>query len=75
MKMLTCNALLAGAVLLMLGLSGGCGETPAYTGQERFDQDARNAGLDLRELADDTDIALLLRPSDTLTYWDVYHRN
>jgi hypothetical protein len=75
MKTLTLNLLLSGAVLLVVGLSGGCGDTPAYTGQERFQQDARNTDLDLRELADDSDIALLIRPSDTLTYWDVYHRN
>ena len=68
-----------GVLLLIGGAStlGGCdiAATPAYSGQERFQQIGRNWNYEYEQLADDTDNALLLRPASTLTIWNVYHRD
>ena len=73
------KTLFVAAVLMGLGLVAGCASwnvspTPAYTEEERDAQIGRNWTLEWQELADDTDHALLLRPSNTLTQWNVYHR-
>ena len=62
-------ALLAGGV--------GCarpweiGWSPAYTARERHHMIARNWDYDGKQLIDDFDSALLLRPSSRLTLWNV----
>jgi hypothetical protein len=71
MKTLALLTLVAG-----LGLLAGCASpTPGYSGDERYAQIGRNWNLEGEEFADDMDHALLLRPSGTLTVWDVYHRD
>jgi hypothetical protein len=70
MKTLSMLVLLAGAALL----SAGCGGTPVYTAQERYAQIDRNFGTDFDQIADDIDHILLLRPSGTLSPWNVFHR-
>ena len=47
------------------------GYTPAYTAKERGDQIARNWDLQGKQLVDDVDHALLLRPASNLTIWNV----
>ena len=47
------------------------GYTPAYTAKERGDQIARNWDLQGKQLVDDVDHVLLLRPASNLTIWDV----
>lgn len=70
MKLFACLMLVA-----MAGLLTACQDTPAYSAKERSAQIARNMDLDQREMNDDIDHLLLLRPSDQLTLWNVYHRN
>ncbi len=59
------------------GLAFGCarpneiGYTPAYTTKERGDQIARNWDLEGKEMQDDIDHVLLLRPQSHLTIWNV----
>jgi len=66
------------SLLLLLvigsGFVGGCGGTPAYTRDERFAQIKRNFEIDNDQIADDIDHMLLLRPSGTLSFWNIYHR-
>ena len=58
-------------------LTSGCarpneiGYSSAYTAKERGDQIARNWDLQGKELVDDVDHALLLRPASNLTIWSV----
>ena len=47
------------------------GYTPAYTAKERGDQIARNWDLQGKQIVDDVDHALLLRPASNLTIWNV----
>jgi hypothetical protein len=62
--------------VMSLGMLAACDqETPAYSASERFNQDSENMHLDQEEFNDDVDHFLLLRPSDSLTWWNVYHRN
>jgi hypothetical protein len=75
MKTLTRYSMLIGAGLLGAALLNGCGSSPVYTSDERGAAIAANWDRQWKELADDTDNALLLRPDSTLTQWDTYHRN
>jgi hypothetical protein len=65
------------AVGLAVATAGGCarpnefGYTPVYTAQERGDQILRNWDYEGKQMIDDIDEALLLRPADHLTIWDV----
>ena len=51
------------------------GYTPAYTTPERRDQVARNWDLEGKEMQDDIDHVLLLRPVSHLTIWNVQDSN
>lgn len=67
--------------LVMLVTAGGCMEsrlgkfdplaTPAYSGSERGDMIARNMEMEWKEINDDVDSLLLLRPVGQLTIWHV----
>lgn len=62
-------------------LAGGCMDarigkvdpfgTPAYSGTERGEMIARNIELEWRMMNDDIDEVLLLRPSSSLTLWNI----
>jgi hypothetical protein len=71
-------------VVLALGsiaMIGGCMDsrigkadpfgTPAYDGTERGEQIARNVEMEWREMNDDIDHVLLLRPVTALSTWHV----
>lgn len=62
-------------LLLMLlggmGLSSGCGSTPAYSSHERFQMIGRNWNYEGAQAMDDVDMLLLLRPAGHLTLWNV----
>lgn len=47
------------------------GWTPAYTADERGKMIARNWDYEGKQLVDDVDHALLLRPASNLTIWHV----
>jgi hypothetical protein len=49
------------------------GYTPAYTAKERGDQILRNWDLEGKQLVDDVDHDLLLRPASNLTIWNVHN--
>jgi hypothetical protein len=74
MKTFATWALIAGTGLMGAVLMTGCGSTPAYSGDERAAQVGRNWALEWQEASDDMDNVLLIRPSSTLTQWDVVHR-
>jgi len=61
--------------LLMLVLTG-CGvdwgSTPAYTSRERNQQIWRNWNYEGAQMVDDWDHFWLLRPSSSLTLWNVH---
>lgn len=68
------------SLLGLLGASlvlGGCarpfevGWTPAYDADERWNMILRNWDYEGKQLVDDVDHALLLRPSSHLTIWHV----
>ncbi|MGH7214403.1 MAG: hypothetical protein ACREIT_06540 [Tepidisphaeraceae bacterium] len=77
MKRLTICTLAAG--LAIAGLFGGTGcarpnefgYTPAHTTQERFNMIARNWDYEGKQLMDDIDSALLLRPASHSTIWNL----
>jgi len=60
-------------VMLLAAVSlTGCtslGDTPAYTAKERGQQIARNWDFERRQINDDIDHVLLLRPMGHLTIW------
>jgi hypothetical protein len=63
-------------LLTGLGLLSGCmNDTPLLSSNERFAQIGRNMYYEQEQLNDDIDTVLLLRPSDTLTGYNVYHRD
>ena len=66
MKILAVIGLVAGALLC----STGCA-TPGYSAQERNQQIARNWDYEFRQMTDDFDHLLLLRPASHLTVWSV----
>ncbi len=63
-------------------LAGGCMDaridkvdpfaTPAYSGSERADMIARNMEMEWKQVNDDVDHVLLLRPMSMLTLWNVH---
>lgn len=67
--------------LLLVGMlalvAGGCarpfeiGWSPAYTARERHQMIARNWDYEGKQLVDDVDSFLLLRPASRLTLWNV----
>ena len=62
---------LASIVLLaMVFGSVGCA-TPAYSGRERSQMIARNWGFEAKQINDDIDHILLLRPAGRLTIWHI----
>ncbi len=65
MKLLALFGLLAATLLLT-----GCA-TPGYSVNERFQRIGRNWDYEGKQIADDVDEALLLRPAGTLTWWNV----
>ena len=65
-------------MLALVGLGGvGCarpfeiGWSPAYTARERHQMIARNWDYEGKQLVDDLDSALLLRPASRMTIWNV----
>jgi hypothetical protein len=73
------KAVLSAVMLGLAGLSltGGCarpfefGYTPAYTANERAKLIARNWDNEGKQISDDIDTILLLRPQGRLTIWNV----
>ena len=70
MKLFACLILVA-----MAGLLSACQDTPAYSAKERSAQIDRNIDMSQKMMNDDIDHFLLLRPSDGLSIWNVYHRD
>ena len=66
MKLLALASLLA---VTLLGASG-CA-TPAYSARERDQIIARNMDLDRKQIIDDFDSLMLLRPASRMTIWNV----
>jgi hypothetical protein len=66
MKKLALLALFAATALLNTGCY-----TPAYTAQERFAMIGRNWDYEGKQIADDIDHALLLRPAGRLSIWNL----
>ena len=73
MKKLVHLSLVACGLFLVSGCArpGELGWTPAYTARERDDMIARNWDYEGKQLVDDWDHALLLRPASHLTVWNV----
>jgi hypothetical protein len=63
-------AMLVLAAGSILSFGTGCA-TPAYSAQERNQQIARNWDYESRQMVDDFDSVLLLRPASRLTIWHV----
>lgn len=65
------------AIIGLMFVAGGCarpgefGWTPGYNTTERGNQIARNWDYEGKQLMDDMDHALLLRPASHLTVWNV----
>jgi hypothetical protein len=58
-------------LVLAAGLSStGCA-TPAYSSHERWQMITRNWGFEYRQMQDDIDHTLLLRPASRLTIWHI----
>lgn len=66
MKVFAMLAVLAGSMFL----SSGCA-TPAYSAKERSQMIARNWDYEWKQMQDDIDNVLLLRPASHLTIWNV----
>jgi hypothetical protein len=67
---------LAALTMLTFAVSGCArpweiGWTPAYTWEERSAQIARNWDYEGKQMQDDIDSLLLLRPASRLTIWNV----
>jgi hypothetical protein len=77
MKKIATLSLLAAGLLALTLAGGGCarpgefGWTPAYSAKERGELIARNWDYEGKQLMDDMDSALLLRPASHLTMWNV----
>jgi hypothetical protein len=77
MKKIVTLSLLAASALTLTLAGGGCarpgefGWTPAYSTKERGQLIARNWDYEGKQLMDDMDHALMLRPSSRLTIWNV----
>ena len=63
------------ALAVVLGcaavISSGCGATPAYSGHERWQLITRNWDMEGKQINDDIDSLLLLRPMSHMTIWHV----
>jgi len=57
-------------MLIGMALASGCA-TPAYSGHERFQMITRNWNFEGKQINDDIDVLLLLRPASRLTIWHV----
>jgi hypothetical protein len=75
MKSIATWVIIAGAGVSGAAMMTGCGPTAAYSGDERAQQIGYNMGLGWEYASDDMDNVLLLRPSSTLTQWNVWHRD
>ncbi|MCC7351078.1 MAG: hypothetical protein IT446_10955 [Phycisphaerales bacterium] len=53
-------------------LKNDIGATPAYSSRERYTMIGRNWDFEGKQLMDDIDHALLLRPPSRLTIWNVH---
>jgi len=77
MKKIVTLCLLAASMMFLSFAGGGCarpgefGWTPAYSAHERGQLISRNWDYEGKQLMDDIDSALLLRPASHLTYWNV----
>ena len=66
-----------GMLAMLVGGVVGCarpfeiGWSPAYTARERHHMIARNWDYEGKQLIDDVDSVLLLRPASRLTIWNV----
>ncbi len=65
MKAFTFALILAGILV-----SAGCA-TPAYSTHERWQLIGRNWGMEERQMQDDIDSVLLLRPMSRMMLWNV----
>jgi hypothetical protein len=63
-------ALLAGTGCGPTALERDFGATPEMSSRERFTEIGRNWSSDWRQMNDDIDHALLLRPESRLTIWN-----
>jgi hypothetical protein len=66
MRKLACLLLLAGGSLAM----GGCA-SPAYTGGENMARNLRNVDYENKQMIDDIDYELMLRPASHATLWNL----
>jgi hypothetical protein len=73
MKKFALFGLVAGCLFVSSGCArpGEIGWTPAYTARERADMIARNWDYEGKQMQDDIDYVLLLRPASRLTIWNV----
>jgi hypothetical protein len=71
MKLFICMVL----GISLFAISGCTSSTPAYTAKERYAQIHRNLVYESEQFNDEVDRALLLRPSNQDTIWNVYHRD
>ena len=66
MKAFVFKIALAGAALSFCGCA-----TPAYSGHERWQLISRNWNMEAKQINDDIDVLLLLRPMSHMTMWHV----
>ncbi len=66
MKVFSMIGLLGGLLLVNTGCY-----TPGYSVDERFVQIGRNWDYEGKQIADDVDHVMLLRPASHLTWWNV----
>lgn len=66
MKAFCLTVVLAGAALSFCGCA-----TPGYSGNERWQLITRNWGQEEKQMNDDIDVLLLLRPMSHMTMWHV----
>ena len=73
MKKLASTLFLTAAAMVLAGCSHGneFGSTPAMSTSEREWQIVRNWDYEGKQISDDTDHILLLRPAGRLTLWNV----
>jgi hypothetical protein len=64
------NLVIIGLLATVSLVGGGC-QTPAYSPAERASQIGRTWKVDSRQVIDDFDSALLLRPPSRMTIWHI----
>ena len=57
--------------VLVAGLFGSGCATPAYSAHERWQLISRNWAFEWKQVQDDVDHLLMLRPSSNLTIWHI----